>query len=164
MADDSGQSGLRERIARQSEDALGKLAQELLENPLVNSAITRAFDARERAVQAQEAAMGALNIPSAADVERLTRRLRSVSQRMEGIEEAVDRLDQRLAGMSATSVEEQLAAVENQLGKLSNEVSNLAAALDSGPPPPPREQERLKVDEPSEAPAKPKKRKPAKPN
>ena len=162
MADDSAQNGLRERIARQSEDALGKLAQELLENPLVNSAITRAFDARERAVQAQEAAMGALNIPSAADVERLTRRMRSVSQRMEGIEEAVDRLDQRLAGMSATSVEDQLAAVENQLGKLSVEVSNLSAALDAGPAAPPREQERLKVDEAAPAPAKPKKRTPAK--
>jgi hypothetical protein len=158
MADDSGQSGLRERIARQSEDALGKLAQELLENPLVNSAITRAFGARERAAQAQEAAMGALNIPSAADVERLTRRLRSVSQRMEGIEEAVDRLDQRLAGMTTTSVDEQLAAVENQLGKLSMEVTNLAAALDAGPSAPPREQERLKVDEAAAGPAK--KRKP----
>src|SRR5919201_2184445 len=100
MADESG-PGLRDRLARQGEDALGKLAQDLLENPLVNSAITRAFEARERAVQAQEAAMGALNIPSASDIERLPRRLRSVSQRMEGIEEAVDRLDQRLAGMAA---------------------------------------------------------------
>ena len=159
MADDSAQSGLRERIARQSEDALGKLAQELLENPLVNSPCPRAFDARERASQAQEAALGALNIPSAADVERLTRRLRSVSQRMEGIEEAVDRLDQRLAGMNATSVDEQLAAVENQLGKLSNEVANLSAALDAGPTAPPREQERLKVDEAAPAPKKRAKRK-----
>src|SRR5829696_5822873 len=99
MADPT-EGGLRERLARQGEDALGKLAQELLENPLVNSAIAKAFDARERAVQAQETAMGALNIPSAADIERLTRRLRSVSQRMEGIEEAVDRLDQRLAGLT----------------------------------------------------------------
>ena len=41
--------------------------------------------------------MGALGIPSAADIERLTRRLRSVSQRLEGIEDAVDRLDERLA-------------------------------------------------------------------
>src|ERR671911_1057699 len=106
MGDDSGQSGLRQRIARQGEDALGKVAQELLENPLVNSAITRAFDARERAAKAQEATLGALNIPSAADVERLTRRLRSVSQRMEGIEEAVDRLDQRVAAMSLSSLEE----------------------------------------------------------
>src|SRR3954470_15534916 len=93
MADE----GLRDRLARQSEDALGKLAQDLLENPLINSAISRAFGARERASQAQEAALGALNLPSAADVERLTRRLRSVSQRLEGIEDGVDRLDQRLA-------------------------------------------------------------------
>ena len=93
MADE----GLRDRLAKQGEDALGKLAQDLLENPLVNGAISRAFEAREQATQAQEAALGALNIPSAADVERLTRRLRSVSQRLEGIEDGVDRLDQRLA-------------------------------------------------------------------
>jgi chromosome segregation ATPase len=159
MADDT-QSGLRDRIARQGEDALGKLAQELLENPVVNSAIARAFTAREKAVQAQETAMGALNIPSAADVERLTRRLRSVSQRMEGIEEAVDRLDQRVAGISQSSVEERLAGIESQLGKLSTEITHLSSALDAGPPPPLREQERLKVDE---LPAAPKpKRKPAK--
>jgi predicted nucleic acid-binding Zn-ribbon protein len=161
MSEDEGApSGLRDRIARQGEDALGKLAQELLENPLVNSAIAKAFDARERAVQAQETAMGALNIPSAADIERLTRRLRSVSQRMEGIEEAVDRLDQRLAGLTqpAGGLDERLGAVENQLSKLSMEMSNLATALDARPPAPPREQERLKVDE-----APPPKRKPAKP-
>jgi hypothetical protein len=149
MADDS-ESGLRDRIARQGEDALGKLAQELLENPLVNSAIAKAFGAREKAVQAQETAMGALNIPSAADVERLTRRLRSVSQRMEGIEEAVDRLDQRLAGLSQSSgLEERLASIDGQLSKLVMEVSHLSGALDAAPPAPPREQERLKVDEPA---------------
>src|SRR3712207_4854194 len=93
MAESEGLSG---RLARQSEDALGRLAQELLENPVVSGAIARAFQARERAVQAQETAMSALNLPSAADLERLTRRLRSVSQRLEGIEDAVDRLDQRL--------------------------------------------------------------------
>jgi CRP-like cAMP-binding protein len=152
MADET-QSGLRERITRQGEDALGKLAQELLENPLVNSAIARAFDARERAVQAQEAALGALNIPSAADVERLTRRLRSVSQRMEGIEEAVDRLDQRLATMTQSgALDERLGGVEAQLGKLAIEVSHLASALDAAPPALPREQERFKVDEPPTAP------------
>src|SRR5918911_5443946 len=93
MAEDDGE-GLRERLTRQGEDALGKLAQDLLENPLINSAITRAFSARERAVHAQEAAMGALNIPSAADMDRLTRRLRSVSSRLEGVEEGPDRPQQ----------------------------------------------------------------------
>ena len=65
MADEDAPSGLRDRIARQGEDALGKLAQELLENPTVNSAIARAFDARERAVACAGAAIGALSIPSA---------------------------------------------------------------------------------------------------
>jgi chromosome segregation ATPase len=160
MSDDEGApSGLRDRIARQGEDALGKLAQELLENPVVNSAIAKAFGARERAVAAQETAMGALNIPSAADIERLTRRLRSVSQRMEGIEEAVDRLDQRLAGLTqpAGGMDDRLGAVEAQLSKLAMEISHLANTLDAAPSPQPREQERLKVDE-APPPAKPPRR------
>src|SRR3954466_8504793 len=104
MADDSsGGEGLRSRLAKSSEDALGKLAQDLLENPLINGAITRAFDAREKAAQAQEVAMGALNLPSAADVERLTRRVRSVSQRLEGIEDGVDRLDEQIASLNEAS-------------------------------------------------------------
>jgi chromosome segregation ATPase len=154
MQEDDAAGGLRERLARQGEDALGKLAQDLLENPLVNSAIARAFDARERATQAQEAALGALNLPSAADVERLTRRLRSVSQRMEGIEEAVDRLDQRLAGMAqpAGGLDDRLNALEGHLAKLANEISHLATALNASPAPVPREQERLKMDEPAPAP------------
>ena len=49
MADDdaSGET-LRDRITRQGEDALGKLAQDLLENPLVTGAITRAFERARR--------------------------------------------------------------------------------------------------------------------
>ena len=45
--------------------------------------------------------MGALNMPSAADIERVTRRLRSLSQRLEGIEDAIDRLEERLASAAA---------------------------------------------------------------
>ena len=98
MDDETGGDGLRERLTRQGEDALGRLAQDLLENPIINGAIARAFEAREKAAQAQEVAFGAFNIPSASDIERLTRRVRSVSQRLEGIEDGVDRLDERLAG------------------------------------------------------------------
>ena len=112
---------LRERLSSQGEQALGKFAQDLLDNPLVSSALTRAFDARERAVQAQEAAMGALNIPSAADIERLTRRLRSVAQRLEGIEDALDRLDRRLESRGG---EADLAA---KVDALTEEVRKLSA-------------------------------------
>jgi CRP-like cAMP-binding protein len=118
--------GLRERLSTQGEQALGKLAQDLLDNPLVSSALTRAFDARERAVQAQEAAMGALNIPSAADIERLTRRLRSVAQRLEGIEDSLDRLDRRLG----SSGDGELAA---KLDALTEEVRKLTAAKPAAP-------------------------------
>jgi hypothetical protein len=66
---------------------------------------------------------------------------------MEGIEEAVDRLDQRVAALSTSTLDDRLASIEGQLGKLAIEISHLAGALDAGPPPLPREQERLKVDE-----------------
>jgi CRP-like cAMP-binding protein len=164
MDDDPTAEGLRDRLARQGEDALGKLAQDLLENPLVNSTISRAFEARERAVQAQEAAMGALNLPSAADIERLTRRLRSVSQRLEGIEDGVDRLDQRFEVLAKTAAkagsDDRLRGVEEQLGKLTRELGMLHSSLDTSPAPVPREQERLEVDDPAPA-AKPSARKPA---
>ena len=113
MDDQPGGDGLRERLTRSGEDALGRLAQDLLENPLINGAIARAFEAREKAAQAQEVAFGALNIPSAADIERLTRRVRSVSQRLEGIEDGVDRLDERLAGLQGA-----LEAITKELAEL----------------------------------------------
>src|SRR3954469_22523723 len=126
--------GLRERLQRQGEDALGRVAQELLESPIVHGAIARAFDAREKAVQAQEAAMGALNLPSAADIERLTRRLRSLSQRLEGIEDGVDRLDERLGKLPTAGLEDRLAAIETSLDKLTREVEAMRKKLPATAP------------------------------
>jgi predicted nucleic acid-binding Zn-ribbon protein len=100
------------------EEAIGKLAQELLENPMVSGALSRAFEARERATRAQEVAMGALNLPSASDLERLTRRVRSVSQRLEGIEDGLDRLDERLDRAATTTLDERLAKIEALLERL----------------------------------------------
>ena len=154
MADDaSSGEGFRDRLTRQGEDALGKLAADLLENPIVTGAISRAFGARERAVSAQESAMSALNLPSAADLERLTRRLRSVSQRLEGIEDGVDRLDRRFEEVSRTAQPpgDRLVAIEEQLSTLAAEVAQLSQALDAAPAPVPREQERLEVDRPAPA-------------
>src|SRR4051812_13392970 len=146
MSDESADNA-RDRLTRQGEEALGKLAQDLLDNPLINGALTRVFDARERAVQAQEAAMGALNIPSAADLERLTRRLRSVSQRLEGIEDGVDRLDERLGALNAVGgLEPRLSAIEESVTALTREVHALREAMPDAAKPVPREQERLDVE------------------
>src|SRR4051812_26011163 len=120
MSETAANEGLRDRLTTQGQDALGKLAQDLLENPLVHGALARAFEAREKAAQAQEVAMGALNLPSAADLERLTRRVRSLSQRLEGIEDGVDRLHERLAEVGRAprggeALEAQLDAVPPRL-------------------------------------------------
>ncbi len=119
---------LRERLTTGTEDKLGRALADLLDNPLVTGTIGRAFDARERAAQAQELALSALNIPTAADIERLTRRLRSVSQRLEGIEDGVHRLNRAL---SEGSVERRLAAMEEQLKVLSSRLPGVAGAPSS---------------------------------
>src|SRR5947209_18547268 len=124
MSDDKG---LREKVTRQGEEAIGKLAQELLENPVVSGALSAAFETRERAMRAQEVAMGALNLPSASDLERLTRRLRGVSQRLEGIEDGLDRLEQRIEGLGAASViGERLSGIEQRLDRIEQALGSTA--------------------------------------
>lgn len=93
--EDYEQDGLRAR----AEQALGELAQALVDNPTLHDAFTAALGAREKAMEAQQAAMSALNLPSATDVERLERRLRSFSQRLEDVEEAIDDLSRDLGAV-----------------------------------------------------------------
>jgi chromosome segregation ATPase len=156
-AEETPDEGLRERLTRQGEEALGKLAEELVGNPVLGAAMSRAFEAREKAVQAQEAAMGALGIPSAADIERLTRRLRSVGQRLEGVEDGVDRLDARLerieAGVNAldggpAGAVGDVAALQTRLDEIARDLAALREAVAPGAEAPPRAQERLTVTEP----------------
>ena len=146
MSDDFEAEGLRERLTKQGEDTLGKLAEDLMANPLIAGAIQRAFDAREKASSAQEAARGALMLPSAADIERLTRRVRSVSQRLEGIEDGIDRLDERLSSPPAgAGIDARLEAIELQLAALTKELTALHTALPGAQKPVSSRQERLKV-------------------
>ncbi len=127
MNDDD--KGLRGKMARQGEEAIGKVAQELLENPMVSRALAATFEARERATRAQELAMSALNLPSAGDLERLTRRLRSVSQRLETIEDGLDRLESRIDQLGSTSaIDRRLAAIEELLARLEAAITSQAAA------------------------------------
>jgi TolA-binding protein len=93
--DEQEQDSLRAR----SEQALGEIAQALIENPTLHNAISAAFGAREKAIEAQQAAMSALNLSSATDVERVERRLRSLSQRLEEVEEQLDDANRELAAL-----------------------------------------------------------------
>jgi len=146
MSDEAEADGLRQRMTKQGEDTLGRMAEDLLANPLVSGAIQRAFDAREKASAAQEAALGALNMPTASDIERLTRRVRSVSQRLEGIEDGIDRLDERLAALSpAAGADGRLERIEEQLAALTAELEKLRKAIPGTTKPPPARRQRAKV-------------------
>jgi chromosome segregation ATPase len=130
MTEDSSPArSLRERLG---EERLGKALSELLESPLFTGALGRAFDAREKAAQAQMLALGALNLPSAADIERLTRRVRSVSQRLEAIEDGVERLDSShlAAQRGPAELEARLAEIEQQLGSLTGRLDTLLTRLE----------------------------------
>ncbi len=136
-----------DRLSRTGEEALGRIAEELVANPVVNGAIARAFDAREKALQAQEAALGALNLPSAADIERVTRRLRSLSQRLEGIEDAIDRLEERIGAASRAVPDDRLGSIEERLDEIARDLAGLREAVSPSDEPVPRAQERLTVTE-----------------
>ncbi|MGZ8666444.1 MAG: hypothetical protein ACXWZM_04970 [Solirubrobacterales bacterium] len=95
--DPSGDDGLRDRLSARGEEALGELAEFLLENPWLNQALQVAFEARDRASQAGAQAIKGLNLPTASETDRLERRLRSVSERLESVEDSIDALNLELA-------------------------------------------------------------------
>lgn len=84
------------------EEAVGDLAQALLENPLFSQALGKALGAGERASAAQKAALGALDVSSASDLERLNRRVRALSDRVEVLEDELDAI-RRTGGQGSTS-------------------------------------------------------------
>jgi hypothetical protein len=130
--DAEGGRGLRERLSGGAEDAIGRLADDLLENPLINSALQRALGARDKVAQAQESAMDALNIPSASNLDKVARRLRSISQRLDEMEDGVERLDRRLGSASdsgASKLNERLERIESRLDDLGRDVAALRREL-----------------------------------
>ena len=90
-------SGIRAR----GEEALTELAQAIAENPLVGGAVARALGAGEKAAVAQRQAIGALNLASSSDFERLELRLRSFASRLEAIEDSIDDLRDEVAALRA---------------------------------------------------------------
>ena len=96
---DEGGGGTGERQGSLTEKALGELAQFLVDNPWLNQALHVAFGARERAQQASQTAIRNLNLPTGGDVDRLARRLRAVSERLESVEDTLDQLSREVAAL-----------------------------------------------------------------
>jgi len=141
LSDEPEQAGLRKRIAGGAEDAIGRLADDMLENPVINSALSRAFSVREKASQAQQSAMDALNLPTASELEKLGRRLRTISQRLEEVEDSVDKIGVRMETLSdetrapGAKLSDQLDRIEARLEQLGRDVATLRrSAVTEGVP------------------------------
>jgi hypothetical protein len=89
--DDAGDEKFRGRLSQRTDEAVSEIAQALLDHPLLGGAMHAAEAARDRALSGRRTAMSALDVPSAADVERLERRLRALADRVEELERQVDR-------------------------------------------------------------------------
>ena len=80
--------------------------------------------------------MDALNLPSASNLDKLSRKLRSISQRLDDIEDGVERLDRRLEGSPGTAQQsklvEQLERVDARLDELTRDVAALRRELAPG--------------------------------
>ena len=118
MAESEERGGIRAR----GEEAIGELAQALIENPVFNQALSRTLGAGEVAMSAQRSALGALNVATSSDLERVEQRLRSLSARLEAIEDSLDRLASELSG-----IRKQITAG----AELSSDQSRLAASDDA---------------------------------
>src|SRR5512144_1788436 len=95
--DEVGGEERRDQEPVRGESALGEIAQLLVENPWMNQALHLAFGVRERASEAGTAVIRNLNLPTGSDVDRLARRLRGLSERLEEVEDALDRLSREVA-------------------------------------------------------------------
>ena len=105
-----------EGIRSRGEEALSDLAQALLDNPIFGQAVTTAIGAGERAAHAQRSAMGALNIPAATDFERLEQRMRSLSTRLEAVEDQLDDALDELAALRRKAAASEAASSEDRTG------------------------------------------------
>lgn len=82
----------KDRISSKGEEALGEVAQALLENPVFSQILQSAFGAREAAGQVTAQAMRNVGFATQADLERLERRVRGISDRIEAVEDRLDAL------------------------------------------------------------------------
>ncbi|MGZ5337494.1 MAG: hypothetical protein ACXWDT_05585 [Solirubrobacterales bacterium] len=92
-------AGVRDRISARTEESVGDLVRALLETPGIHQALQAAFGARDIASNATNQAMKNLNLAGAEDLDRLSRRLRSLSDRLEGLEDSIDRLSRDVASL-----------------------------------------------------------------
>lgn len=91
---------------------MGEVAQALLENPVFSQILQSAFGAREAAGQVTAQAMRNVGFATQADLERLERRVRGISDRLEAVEDRLDAL-----GKSSAKAKSSASAAKSKSAK-----------------------------------------------
>lgn len=99
MADE--QEGIGGRIRSAGGQVASGLADVVISSPFFGQAVSAAAAARDRAIEAQRVARGALNLSSQDEADRLERRLRVLSNRLEETEDRLDEALDELRGLRA---------------------------------------------------------------
>jgi hypothetical protein len=92
--------GIRDRISSRTEESIGDLLRALLDTPGLHQALQAATGARDLANSATGQAMKNLNVAAASDLDRVSRRLRSLSDRLEVLEDTLDQLSRDVAALN----------------------------------------------------------------
>lgn len=87
------QEGIRDRLRSTGGQVASGLAGAVISSPVFGQAVSAAAAAREKAIDAQRTARGLLNLSSQEEADRLERRIRVLSNRLE---ETEDRLDEAM--------------------------------------------------------------------
>lgn len=98
-----------------------ELLNEVLSNPVTKTAMGRVQDARDTALATQDALLGLLNLPTAADVDTILHRVKSLSQRLEMLEDAIENLNRSTATIA--SISKKLTDLDKHLEQLLQERS-----------------------------------------
>jgi hypothetical protein len=80
----------------QVSEQVTKALEPLVDQPLTQRLLTEASALRDRTVRAQEATLAALNLPTAADLHKLERRIKSLSDAVGDLTDRLDRLEQQV--------------------------------------------------------------------
>lgn len=77
-------------------ERIASMLEPLADQPVARELLSAASAARNYALRAQEAVLGALSLPTANDVAKLERRVRSQTDEIARLEDQLDRMETRL--------------------------------------------------------------------
>ena len=80
----------------QVSEQVSKALEPLVDQPLTQRLLSEASALRDRTVRAQEATLAALNLPTAADLAKLERRVKSLSDALGDLSDRLDRLESQV--------------------------------------------------------------------